>query len=43
MNILITGANGMLGKDLVPILRRAGHKVDPTDIDELDITNTKQY
>ena len=42
MKILITGANGMLGKDLVPILKRAGHEVDPTDIEELDITNVKQ-
>lgn len=42
MKILITGAKGMLGKDLVHILREAGHDVDATDIEELDITNAKQ-
>lgn len=42
MHILITGASGMLGQDLVPILRNAGHSVFPTDIEELDITKPRQ-
>jgi len=38
MKILVTGANGMLGQDLVPILKNAGHEVLETDIHNLDIT-----
>lgn len=37
--ILVTGANGMLGKDLVEILSQQGYFVTPTDINELDITD----
>lgn len=39
MKILVTGANGMLGQDLVPILSDNGFDVVPTDVDTLDITN----
>ena len=37
--VLVTGANGMLGKDLCPILEDSGYEVIETDIDNLDITN----
>ncbi len=37
--ILVTGANGMLGQDLCPILEENGYTVIRTDIDNLDITN----
>lgn len=39
MKIMVTGANGMLGKDLCPILENIGAFVIPTDIDNLDITD----
>lgn len=39
MKVLVTGANGMLGQDLCPILEDIGCFVIPTDIDTLDITN----
>ena len=38
MRILVTGANGMLGTDLVPVLEEEGHVVTATDVEELDIT-----
>lgn len=38
MKILVTGANGMLGQDLCPILEDVGAFVIETDIDTLDIT-----
>ena len=37
--VLVTGAKGMLGQDLCPILKENGYEVIPTDIDTLDITN----
>lgn len=37
--VLVTGANGMLGQDLCPILRDNNFDVIETDIDTLDITN----
>ena len=37
--ILVTGANGMLGQDLCPILEDEGFDVVETDVDTLDITN----
>ena len=37
--ILVTGANGMLGQDLCPILEDEGYEVIETDIQNLDITN----
>ena len=39
MRILVTGANGMLGKDLCPILEDTGYEVIKTDIHNLDITD----
>lgn len=39
MEWLITGANGMLGKDLVREVRSAGHNVVAVDIADLDITD----
>ena len=42
MKILVTGANGMLGQDLCPILEDCGHEVVETDVDKLDITNAEQ-
>ena len=40
MKILVTGANGMLGQDLCPILEDEGYTVIETDINTLDITNS---
>ena len=37
--ILVTGANGMLGQDLCPILEQNGYEVFKTDIDNMDITD----
>ncbi|MBQ8168684.1 dTDP-4-dehydrorhamnose reductase [bacterium] len=41
MKILVTGANGMLGQDLCPILEDVGAYVIETDVDNLDITNSE--
>ena len=41
MRILITGANGMLGQDVVAVLRGAGHEVTATDLPEVDITDPR--
>ena len=38
---LVTGAKGMLGQDLCPILEDNGYTVIETDVDNLDITNAK--
>ena len=40
--ILVTGANGMLGQDLCPMLEDCGYEVVETDIDNLDITDELQ-
>jgi dTDP-4-dehydrorhamnose reductase len=37
MRIVVTGAGGMLGSDVVAALAHAGHEVVPLDLDELDI------
>lgn len=39
MKIVVTGANGMLGQDLCPILEDEGYEVIETDIHNLDITD----
>ena len=39
MKVLVTGANGMLGQDLCPILEDIGFDVIETDCANLDITN----
>ncbi len=38
MRILVAGARGMLGTDLVCVLEEKGHEVFATDVEELDIT-----
>lgn len=40
MKVLVTGANGMLGQDLCPILEDVGAFVIETDVDTLDITDS---
>lgn len=42
MKILVTGARGMLGQDLVPILQEYGHEVLAYDRAEMDITEAAQ-
>ena len=42
MKILVTGANGMLGQDICPILEDEGFDVIETDIHNFDITNVEQ-
>jgi len=37
--VLVTGANGMLGQDLSPILEENGFSVVRTDVNSMDITN----
>ncbi len=39
MKVLVTGANGMLGQDLCPILEDMGCFVYESDIDTLDVTD----
>ncbi len=39
MKVLVTGASGMLGADVVTVARRMSHEVVGFDRDELDITN----
>ena len=39
MKVLVTGAKGMLGQDLCPILEDNNYNVIETDINTLDITN----
>mgnify|MGYP002868286438 CR=1 FL=1 len=36
--VLVTGAHGMLGQDLCPILKNEGYEVVETDVQNLDIT-----
>ena len=40
--ILVTGANGMLGQDICPLLEDQGYEVIKTDVNNLDITNAEQ-
>ncbi len=37
MRVGVTGANGMLGCDLVPVLRNRGHEVVPWDWEDYDV------
>lgn len=39
MRVLVTGAEGQLGKDVVKVFEQAGHKLLPTDRNMLDITD----
>ena len=39
MKVLVTGANGMLGQDLCPILEDSGYEVIETNKNNFDITN----
>ena len=39
MKVLVTGANGMLGRDFCSVLEDIGCFIVPVDIDTLDITN----
>jgi dTDP-4-dehydrorhamnose reductase len=39
VHFVVTGAAGMLGVDMVEVLRGAGHEVTPLDRDALDITD----
>ena len=39
MKVLVTGANGMLGQDLCPILEDNGYEVVETDVESMDITD----
>ena len=43
MNILVTGANGLLGKEMVLLSANSEDRYVFTDIDELDITNWDSY
>lgn len=42
MRVLVTGANGMLGQDLCPELKKNGYEIIETDLHNLDITNIEQ-
>ena len=42
MKILVTGAKGMLGQDLCPVLEDENYEVVETSIEDLDITNFEQ-
>jgi dTDP-4-dehydrorhamnose reductase len=40
--ILVTGAYGMLGRDLVPFLQNKGHNVTPTDADHMSLLESTE-
>ena len=40
MNILLTGANGFIGKNLIPLLLEKGHKLTLFDLSQNDYFNT---
>lgn len=42
MKVLVTGANGMLGQDLCPILEDEGYEVVETDIESMDLTKADE-
>ena len=39
--ILVTGAKGMLGTDLSRILRKKGHQIEATDLEEIDVRDSE--
>ncbi|MCM3701160.1 dTDP-4-dehydrorhamnose reductase [Paenibacillus macerans] len=39
MRVLVTGAGGQLGKDVIRLFEQAGHEILPCDRDSLDITD----
>ena len=39
--ILVTGAKGMLGTDLCRILQERGHRVEATDLEEMDVRDSE--
>lgn len=39
MKLLVTGAAGQLGQDVIKVLKERGHKVFGVDIEDMDITN----
>ncbi len=41
INILVTGAQGQLGRDVMAVLQRRGHHAVGTDIADLDITSAQ--
>ena len=43
MKVLVTGAKGMLGQDLCPILEDEGYEVIETDVNNLDVTNFRMW
>lgn len=42
MKVLVTGANGQLGYDVINELKRRGHKAIGVDVADMDITDEKQ-
>jgi len=42
MRVLVTGAGGMLGRDLIAVLEK-GHEVISLDLEGLDITDRKEH
>jgi len=43
LKLLVTGANGMLGRDFCALAREMGHDVVETDIDELDVRDIAAF
>ena len=41
MKILVTGARGQLGCDVISELKKRGHEAIGVDVDEMDITNAE--
>lgn len=43
LRILVTGANGMLGRDFCDVARKMGHDVTATDIGDVDVTDLDAF